>query len=74
MCEVFSSTLKVKSREVGSSLPHAISETLSILLRLYEQAMSAENTETANRCLDIWDMLFQNRVGIVRDLTKAIEQ
>jgi hypothetical protein len=74
MCEVFSSTLKEKSREIGSSLPNTVSETLSILLRLYEQAMSAESTEIAIRCLDIWDMLFKNRVGIVRDMTKAIEQ
>lgn len=74
MCEVFASTLREKSREIGSSFPHAISDTLSILLRLYEQAKSAENAKIANRCLDIWDMLFQNRVGIIRDLTKAIEK
>lgn len=74
ICEVFSSTLKEQSRELGSSLPHTVSETLSILLRLYEQAIAADNTEIANRCLDIWDMLFQNRVGIVRSLAMAIEQ
>ena len=74
MCDVFSSTLKTNSREIGSSLPHAVSETVSLLLRLYENALAAENTEITNRCLDIWDILFQNRVGVARDLTKAIEQ
>jgi hypothetical protein len=74
MCAVFSSNLKERTREIGSSFPHAVSDTLSILLRLYEQALATENTEIAIHCLDIWDMLFQNRVGIVRDLTKAIEQ
>jgi hypothetical protein len=74
MCSVFSSTLKERSREIGSSYPHAVSEMLSILLRLYEQALATENMEIAAHCLDIWDILFQNRVGIVRDLSKAIEQ
>ena len=74
MCAVFSSTLKERSREIGTRFPHAISETLSLLLRLYEQALAEENMGIATHCLDIWDMLFKNRVGIVRDLTRAIEQ
>jgi len=74
ICEVFSTTLKEQSRNVGSVIPHAVSRTSSILLRLYEQAQTAENAQIANRCLDIWDMLFENRVGIVRELTNAIEK
>ena len=74
MCDIFSSTLKTESREIGSSLPHAVSETVSLLLRLYENALSEENIAITNRCLDIWDILFENRVGATRDLTKAIEQ
>lgn len=74
MCDVFSQTMQKNSREVGTSLPHTISETVTFLLRLYENALAAENTEIANRCLDIWDTLFQNRVGVARDLTEAIEQ
>ena len=73
VCDIFSSTLKTKSREISSGLPLTISDTVSLLLRLYEIAFVAENTEITNRCLDIWDLLFQNRVGVVRDLTKAIE-
>ncbi|RJQ38130.1 MAG: hypothetical protein C4550_07080 [Nitrospiraceae bacterium] len=74
ICDAYSTTLKEKSRDVGSTVPHTISETLSILLRLYEQAQSTEKTDIASRCLDIWDTLFQNRVGIVRSLSNAIEQ
>jgi hypothetical protein len=73
MCDVFSSSLKEKSRETSMGLPHAISETVPILLRLYEHALAKERTEIANRCLDAWDMLFQNRVGMVGQLTRAIE-
>lgn len=74
ICDAFSSTLKTKSREIGSSLPHAVAEIVSLLLRLYENALAEEKTEITNRCLDMWDILFQNRVGVARDLARAIEQ
>ena len=74
MCDVFSSTLKTNSRKIDSSLPHAVSETVALLLRLFKNALTAENLEIINRCLDTWDILFQNRVGIAEDLVKAIEQ
>lgn len=74
LCEVFSTTLQEKSQEMGSDVPHIVSEISSLLLRLYEQSQDSENAEINNRCLDIWDMLFENRVGIVRELTSAIER
>lgn len=74
VCEAFSTALKEKTRDIGSRYPHMASEMTSILLRLYEQAQGERNTEIAGRCLDIWDLLFENRVGRTRELTKAIEQ
>lgn len=73
-CEVFSTTLREKSREAGSHVPYTTSQVCSLLLRLYEQAMGANYTEISNRCLDIWDMLFKSRVGMIRQLTSAIEK
>jgi hypothetical protein len=74
ICEVYSTTLREKSREIGSRVPHTVSDVCSLLLRLYEQSQASNNVEIANRCLDIWDMLFENRVGIIRELTRAIEK
>ncbi|MCA9399981.1 MAG: hypothetical protein KC713_00005 [Candidatus Omnitrophica bacterium] len=73
MFEMFSSSLQSESRDVGSHFPHAISKSLPILLRLYEQALGRDDKVIANRCLDAWDALFQNRVGFVRNLTEAIQ-
>lgn len=73
MCEVFSSNMREKSGNTGGSIAHDISETASFLLRLYEQALAEKKHEIAERCLDIWDEFFQNRVGIARTLTEAIE-
>ena len=74
VCEAFSTTLQEKTRDVGSLYPHMASEMSSILLRLYEQAQGKRSSQVADRCLDIWDLLFENRVGRAMELTKAIEQ
>jgi len=74
VCEVFSTTLREKSREAGSHVPYTTSQVCSLLLRLYEQAMGANSTEISNCCLDIWDMLFKSRVGMIQQLTSAIEK
>lgn len=73
MCDVFSSNLKDNTRDFQTSLPHNVFETVSFLLRLYDHAFAEGKTGIVNRCLDVWDTLLQNRVGIARDLTKAIE-
>ena len=74
VCETFSTTLQEKTRDIGSHYPHMASEVSSILLRLYEQAQGERNSHIADRCLDIWDLLFENRVGRVMELTKSIEK
>lgn len=74
MCEAFCSAIPGESRNIGTTIPRAISETIPLLLRLYEHALAEENNEISNRCLDIWDVLFKNRVGVTRELTMAIEQ
>jgi hypothetical protein len=74
VCEAFSTTLQEKTRDVGSGYPHMASEISSILLRLYEQAQGDCNQQIANRCIDIWDLLFENRVGRTIELTKEIER
>lgn len=74
VCEAFSTALQEKTRDAGSRYSHTASEIASILLRLYEQAQGNCNQQVANRCLDIWDLLFENRIGRTIDLTKEIEQ
>jgi hypothetical protein len=74
ICEAFSTTFQEKTRDVGSRYPHMASEISSILLRLYEQAQGDCNQQIANRCIDIWDLLFENRVGRTIELTKEIER
>jgi len=66
-------TLIETSTDNRSWWGYGINEIPSLLLRLYEQAQES-NSEVANRCLDIWDELFEKRVGMTRELTKSIEK
>ena len=74
VCEELSTTLVEKTRNIGLQHSHTASEISSVLLRLYEQAQGTRNKQIANRCLDIWDLFFENRVGRVIELTSAIEK
>ena len=74
ICEEFSTNLKEKSRVTGLRYPNLPSELTAVLLRLYEQAQGERNWQIVDQCLDIWDLLFENRVGGVVELTKTIEQ
>jgi len=74
ICEVFSTTLQKQSRDYSLDTPHMVSKMCSLVLRLYEQSQGAGDSAVSERCLDIWDMLFENRVGVARELTAAIER
>jgi hypothetical protein len=73
VCEEFATTLKEKLRDVSSRFPYTAIKMLPILLRLYEHALGEGNRQIANRCLDIWDILFKNRVGRAIELTRSID-
>jgi hypothetical protein len=61
-----------QSRDPKGSRLHYVSRQISpLLLRLYEQSQD-QSPDTADRCLDAWDEMFEKRVGNTRDLTKEI--
>ena len=74
ICKEISTTLKEKISDNFSHFPDTVLEISSILLRLYDQALSEKNMAVSNQCLDVWDIFFENRVGRVMELTKAIEK
>lgn len=74
MCNEFTSTLKDSTRDISLSFSFKMSDIFSILLRLYKHALKEGNMRIANRCLDIFDEFFLNRIGIAGKLINALEQ
>jgi len=74
VCNEFATTLKDKSTDIGFRYSHDANEMISILLRLYDHALGDNNLTIVNRCLDMWDTFFENRVGRAIELTRAIER
>ncbi len=73
ICQRFVGALGELSRDISTRLHYDASKIPSLLLRLYEQCEN-ENPEIAVRCLDAWDILFENRIGSTRDIAKAIDR
>jgi hypothetical protein len=74
VCEVFCGSLRDASRDMATGVAANTHRIPPLLLRLYEQAQGQGDVDTVNRCLDAWDLLFENRVGMTRELTVAIER
>jgi len=74
VCEVFASSLRDASRDMSTGVAADAYMIPPMLLRLYEQAQDQDDTRTLSRCLDAWDLMFEHRIGVTRDLTQAIEQ
>jgi hypothetical protein len=72
MCDQFTGPLGDASRDPSQRILWDMSNCLPILIRLYEQANEAGRADVVQRCLDAWDSMFQNRVGVVRELADAI--
>jgi hypothetical protein len=70
----FTGPLLEKSRDFSTGIAHDIHLLSPLLLRLYDQSRDSGRTETANRCLDAWDAMFEKRIGVVRDLMKDIDR
>ncbi len=72
ICEQFTGPLAELSRDASQNIAHDASKITSLLLRLYEQSKE-NNLDISDKCLDAWDILFENRIGHAREMTRAIE-
>ncbi|MBN1974419.1 MAG: hypothetical protein JW787_12330 [Sedimentisphaerales bacterium] len=73
ICEEFAGPLAEISRDISRGIAHDVTEITTLLLRLYEQSKESW-PDISSKCLDMWDILFEHRIGNTRDLTKEIEQ
>jgi len=73
VCGVFAGPLREASRDMSTGIAGDAHMLPPLLLRLYEQASNIEDKQIACECLDAWDILFEKRVGITRELAQAIE-
>ena len=69
--EVLSGPLVERTRGFTTDLGHDVMYVPPLLLRLYEQAQDQAMPGVQNKCLDAWDLLFENRVGMTRDLNES---
>lgn len=74
ICRTFAGPLRDASRDMSTGIAGDVRMLPPLLLRLYEQAQDGADPNTINQCLDAWDLLFESRVGVVRELTHSLDQ
>ena len=74
ICEIFSGTIAEESRSIATGLSHDVSIFSRLILRLYEQSQGANLPNVQDKCLDVWDNMFRNRLGRTDELMKDIDQ
>lgn len=74
ICKIFSGPLRESSRDIRTKTAADALIIPALLLRLYDQAHERSEYAIERQCLDAWDMLFEERVGITRTLAKSIMQ
>ncbi len=73
ICDTFAGPLLEQSRDISTSLSHDVSQLSPLILRLYEQAHNCR-PDVREKCLDMWDTMFEKRVGLAGDLMREIDQ
>lgn len=73
LCEEFARGFADESRNPAQRSAYAGSRISPLLLRLYEQSSSKELSPIRHRCLDMWDLLMEHRVGDVWTLTRQLD-
>ncbi len=72
ICKEFCGPMAESSRDVSRGIAHDAGMLSPLILRLYEQSQEARPDIRA-RCLDAWDMMFKNRIGMTRELMQQID-
>ena len=72
ICREFAGPLRDASRDVSTRTAADAYMIPPLLLRLYEQAESSGDIKAINQCLDAWDLLFENRVGLMGEISRRM--
>lgn len=72
-CDKLAKDVSDQTRGIQHSLSLYMDKLVQVLLRLYDQAQTAQHSEIQSRCLDTWDLLLMHRVGTVFGLLNKID-
>ena len=52
---------------------HDVSEVLPMFILLYEEATEEQNAAILGECLNIFDLIFEKRLGSITDIAQIID-
>ncbi len=73
ICRQFIGPLAENTRDPSHGAMHDLSEVLPMLMRLYEEATEERNSAILSECLEMFDLIFEQRLGSVTDIARIID-
>jgi len=70
MCQNIIQNSQQETEDIGSELYGIAPELSKLIALLYDRTQ--DDIEVKQRCLDMWDEMFENRIGTIRELTRTI--
>ncbi len=70
MCENIVQNTRGEVNDIRSELFGIAPELSRLIASLYDRTQ--DNFEVNQQCMDMWDLMFENRIGTVRELSQAI--
>jgi hypothetical protein len=70
MCQNILQNTQGESKDVSSELFGIAPELSRLIASLYDRTQ--DNFEVNQQCLDMWDLMFESRIGTVRELSHSI--
>jgi hypothetical protein len=73
VCRQFVGPLAETTRDPSQGTMHDLSEVLPMLIRLYDEATEERNSPVTSECLDMFDLVFEQRLGSVTAIARIID-
>lgn len=70
MCQNITQNTQGEANDIRSELYGIAPELSKLIALLYDRTQG--DFEVNQQCLDMWDMMFENRIGTVRELSRSI--
>ena len=74
MCENLVKNGKDKTKKSSSGLYGVGDELSKLITLLYDRAQKEKDVDAISQCLDMWDMMYKERIGNIREISRSIAE
>ena len=74
MCDSLVKNAKDETKNPSSELYGVGDELSKLITLLYDRAQKEKDMDATSQCLDMWDMMYRERIGNIREISRSIAE